>query len=137
MGKSNQHRRSASKWRRTATPILFLHGVGSDKSVWHPQLAHFAPQRRAIAIDYPGYGDSDARPDATRDDFASAALDALDALGIERAHICGLSLGGVVAIAMHHLAPDALRLADPRRQFRRPPRRRRRSTSARSTPAAP
>lgn len=85
------------------TPILFLHGVGSDKSVWWPQLAHFGARRRAIAIDYPGYGESAMRDGATRDDFAQAALDLLDALGIEKAHICGLSLGGVVAIAMHHL----------------------------------
>ena len=98
-----------------ALPILFLHGVGSDRSVWHPQLAHFGFTRRAIAIDYPGYGESEAREGATRDDFARAALATLDALGIDRAHICGLSLGGVVAIAMHALAPrrcESLILAD-------------------------
>jgi 3-oxoadipate enol-lactonase len=98
-----------------ATPILFLHGVGSDKSAWHPQLDHFSTCRRAIAIDYPGYGESDHCPDATRDDFARAALSTLDALGIDRAHICGLSLGGVIAIAMHAIAPDrcaSLILAD-------------------------
>ena len=89
----------------SAIPILFLHGVGSDKSVWHPQIAQFGATRRAIAIDYPGYGESDAAAHATRDDFARAALATLDALGIERAHVCGLSLGGVVAIAMHALAP--------------------------------
>ena len=43
---------------------------------------------------------------ATRDDFAAAILAAMDALGIERAHVCGLSLGGVVAIAMHAAAPE-------------------------------
>ena len=98
-----------------ATPILFLHGVGSDKSVWHPQLAHFGASRRAMAIDYPGYGESEQRDGATRDDFAGAALAVLDALHVERAHICGLSLGGVVAIAMHALAPGrcaSLVLAD-------------------------
>ena len=98
-----------------AVPILFLHGVGSDKSVWHPQLAHFGRSRRALAIDYPGYGESDARDGATRHDFARAALAALDALGIDQAHICGLSLGGVVAIAMHALAAErcaSLILAD-------------------------
>jgi 3-oxoadipate enol-lactonase len=97
------------------TPILFLHGVGSDKSVWHPQLAHFGATRRAVAIDYPGYGESEPDDDATRDDFARAALVTLDALGIGRAHVCGLSLGGVVAIAMHALAPErcaSLILAD-------------------------
>ncbi len=88
-----------------ALPIIFLHGVGSDKSVWAPQLAHFGQSRRAVAFDYPGYGDSQPAPAATRDDFATAILAAMDSLGIERAHICGLSLGGVIAIALHAAAP--------------------------------
>jgi len=98
-----------------AVPILFLHGVGSDKSVWAPQLAHFGARRPAIAFDYPGYGESLLRPGANRDDFAAAMFEALDALDIERAHICGLSLGGIVALAMHHRAPRrcaSLTLAD-------------------------
>lgn len=91
-----------------ATPIVFLHGVGSDKSVWHPQLAHFGKSRRTIAFDYPGYGDSDAAPQGTtRDDYARAILSAMRNLGVDRAHICGLSLGGVIAIALHHAAPEA------------------------------
>ena len=89
-----------------ATPILFLHGVGSDKSVWKPQLDHFGETRRAVAFDYPGYGESELVPDATRDDFAAAILAAMDALDIEQAHICGLSLGGVIALAMHAAAPQ-------------------------------
>jgi 3-oxoadipate enol-lactonase len=99
-----------------ATPIVFLHGVGSDKSVWHPQLAHFGQSRRAIAFDYPGYGESDSAPEGTtRDDYAAAILSAMDGLGFDKAHICGLSLGGVIAIAMHHAAPKrcvSLILAD-------------------------
>lgn len=99
-----------------ATPIIFLHGVGSDKSVWDPQLDQLGRSRRALAFDYPGYGDSDPAPEGTtRDDYAAAILGALDALGVERAHVCGLSLGGVVAIAMHASAPErcaSLILAD-------------------------
>lgn len=99
-----------------ATPIVFLHGVGSDKSVWHPQLAHLGASRRTIAFDYPGYGDSDPAPEGTtRDDYASAIISAMHELGVDGAHICGLSLGGVVAIAMHHSAPErcaSLILAD-------------------------
>jgi 3-oxoadipate enol-lactonase len=99
-----------------ATPIVFLHGVGSDKSVWHPQLAHFGRSRRAIAFDYPGYGDSDPAPEGmTRDDYAEAIHSAIHALDIDRAHICGLSLGGVVAIALCHAVPNhcaSLILAD-------------------------
>lgn len=86
-----------------AVPIIFLHGVGSDKSAWRPQLGHFGKTRRAVAFDYPGYGESDPAPEGTtRDDYASAVISAMHELGIDRAHICGLSLGGVVAIAMHH-----------------------------------
>ena len=98
-----------------ATPIVFLHGVGSDKSVWAPQLAHFGQSRRALAFDYPGYGESAPAPNAMLDDFALAMLAAMDSLGVERAHICGLSLGGVVAIALHAAAPSrvaSLILAD-------------------------
>jgi 3-oxoadipate enol-lactonase len=96
----------AAEGRGAGTAILFLHGVGSTKEVWRPQLDHFSKQRAAIAIDYPGYGESEFRAGATRDDFARAALAALEAKDIERAHVCGLSLGGVVAIAMHALAPE-------------------------------
>ncbi|HKX91038.1 MAG TPA: alpha/beta fold hydrolase [Sphingomicrobium sp.] len=93
----------------SATPIVFFHGVGSDKSVWRPQLDHFAAERRAVAFDYPGYGDSDPAPGGTtRDDYAAAILSAMTGLGVERAHLCGLSLGGVVAIAAHHAAPERI-----------------------------
>jgi 3-oxoadipate enol-lactonase len=99
-----------------ATPIVFLHGVGSDKSVWRPQLRFFGPARRAVAFDYPGYGESDPAPaGTTRDDYARAVIAGMDRLGIERAHVCGLSLGGVVAIALHHADPKrcaSLILAD-------------------------
>lgn len=100
----------------SADPIVFLHGVGSDKSVWHPQLDHFGRERRAVAFDYPGYGDSGpALEGTTRDDYASAIISAMHELGIDRAHICGLSLGGVIAIAIHYAAPErcaSLILAD-------------------------
>ena len=92
-----------------ATPIIFLHGVGSDRSVWRPQLEHFQRERRAVAFDYPGYGESDSAPEGTtRDDYATTILAAMTELGIGRAHICGLSLGGVVAIAMHHVWPKRI-----------------------------
>lgn len=105
----------ADNGTQAGAPILFLHGVGSGKSVWQPQLDHYRGVRPAIAIDCPGYGDSELVSGATRDDYARAALAVLDSLGHESAHVCGLSLGGVVAIAMHALAPGrclSLVLAD-------------------------
>ena len=92
-----------------ATPIVFLHGVGSDKSAWRPQIEHFRRERRAVAFDYPGYGESDSAPEGmTRDDYGTTILAAMTELGISRAHVCGLSLGGVVAIAMHHAWPKRI-----------------------------
>lgn len=96
-------------------PLVLLHGVGSTRRAWHPQLEHLASDRRTVALDLPGYGESDFRPNATRDDFARATLAGMTALGIERAHVCGLSLGGVVALAMHAAAGErcaSLILAD-------------------------
>jgi 3-oxoadipate enol-lactonase len=92
--------------KRDGLPIVFLHGVGSDKSVWRPQLDHFGKDRRAVAFDYPGYGESELIDGATRDGFAESILAAMDELAIERAHVCGLSLGGVIAIALHSAAPQ-------------------------------
>ena len=92
-------------------PLVFLHGVGSDKSAWLPQLVHFGSSRRTIALDYPGYGESEppsAGADAPHDCFAAVILAALDTLGVGRLHLCGLSLGGVVAIAIAHQAPARL-----------------------------
>jgi 3-oxoadipate enol-lactonase len=89
-------------------PLLFLHGVGSTRSVWRRQLDHFGRGRLTLAIDYPGYGESKFQPGATRRRLAEVALATLDCLQVERAHVCGLSLGGVVALALHALAPDRL-----------------------------
>jgi len=97
------------------TPLVLLHGVGSDKSVWAPQLARFGAKRRTVALDYPGYGESAFAPASTRDDLAAAMWAGVDELGIGVAHLCGLSLGGVVAIAMHSQQPErcaSLILAD-------------------------
>lgn len=84
-------------------PLLFLHGVGSDRGAWDAQLAAFGEERLTLALDMPGYGESEAR--VGDEGFAEAALALLDALGIARAHVCGLSLGGVVAIALAARAP--------------------------------
>ena len=107
IGIEDSGRRVVTEDEVAPTPIIFLHGVGSDKSVWRPQIEHFEQKRHAIAFDYPGYGESDpADSEADHDDFAAAILAAMDRHAIERAHICGLSLGGVVAIALHHAAAD-------------------------------
>lgn len=80
--------------------ILFLHGIGANRSHWDDQLVFFASHGyTAIAPDLRGYGDSDDY-DGPLDfirDFADDAVRTLDHFGIARAHIAGLSMGGRVA----------------------------------------
>lgn len=83
------------------TPIVFLHGVGSDKSVWNEQIDFFSNSRRAIAFDYAGYGESDLpKKRLTREEIAAFVLKAMDALEIEIVDVVGLSMGGVIALEM-------------------------------------
>jgi 3-oxoadipate enol-lactonase len=97
--------------RGDGAALVFLHGVGSDKSVWDRQLAFFSKQWRAVALDYPGYGESDLPVrDLDRPAIAGYVCGALDALGIAQAHVIGLSMGGVIALEIVRQQPHRLRL---------------------------
>ena len=88
--------------------VLFVHGSGMSGATWAPLLAHL-PDRRAIAIDLPGFGLSDAYSYAGRSlrRHAVAQLSStLDALDLARAPIVGTSLGGMWAICFALDRPD-------------------------------
>jgi pimeloyl-ACP methyl ester carboxylesterase len=77
-------------------PLVFLHGAGG--SAWAPGLSLLAERFRVIAPTHPGFGQSDDRPDWDRiEDYVYHYLDLLDALGLERVHLVGASLGGWMA----------------------------------------
>lgn len=78
--------------------ILFLHGLGSCGDDWVLQTPAFADAYRLIAPDLRGHGQS-SKPAGPYSAalFAADAAALLDALGVERAHVAGLSLGGLVA----------------------------------------
>lgn len=83
-------------------PILFVHGFGGDLENWMFNQAELAAERRTIALDLPGHGGSSKEPgEGGVPALADAVLTVLDALGVERAHLVGHSLGGAVAL---HLA---------------------------------
>jgi pimeloyl-ACP methyl ester carboxylesterase len=80
----------------TGPPALAVHGLGGTKGSFLPTVAALASRFRIIAVDLPGFGDSD-KPIGARYDarfFADAVVDLLDALALERAHLIGNSLGG-------------------------------------------
>jgi pimeloyl-ACP methyl ester carboxylesterase len=80
--------------------VLCLHGLGGTKASFLPTVAALADRYRVVAMDLPGFGDSDKPIGAPYDSrwFARSAFDALDALGVDRAHVAGNSMGGRVAI---------------------------------------
>ena len=97
------------------TPVVFLHAYPLDGSMWASQVDSLA-DRRTLAPDFPGFG---GRPpgEASMEGFAAAVLGDMDAAGIDRAVLVGLSMGGYVAFRLHAVRPDrvaALVLADTR-----------------------
>ncbi|MGC0390223.1 alpha/beta fold hydrolase [Bradyrhizobium sp. USDA 241] len=79
------------------TPILFLHEFAADYTNWEPQMRYFSRGHRCIAYSARGYTPSDV-PDGevyTYTHFYTDALAVLDHLGIERAHLVGLSISSL------------------------------------------
>lgn len=105
----------------SGSPIIFLHGVGSTRDVWDQQLLGLSDRFHCIAAEYRGYGDSDLPPLASlapgaddaqaisRQAFARDTFAVMDAAGIEGAHLCGCSLGGVVALECYALEQRRVR----------------------------
>jgi pimeloyl-ACP methyl ester carboxylesterase len=91
------------------SPIVLLHGGGADSATlsWSLTIEVLAQQHRVYAPDLPGYGDSD-RPDLayTTDYYLKFVRDLLDALGLARTNIAGLSMGGGLALALALNYPD-------------------------------
>lgn len=88
------------------TPVVFLHGVGSAKEGWRQQLETVVSSGfRFLAIDAPGYGGTPL-PDAPGfGPHIASVLDCLDGLNIEKAILCGHSLGGMTAQEVMAHAP--------------------------------
>lgn len=88
-------------------PVLLIHGLAGDHTAWDPQLAAWKSRHRVVAPDNRGAGASTQvdEPVATRD-MAQDMLALMDALGMERAHVVGRSMGGAIAQHMALLAPQ-------------------------------
>ncbi len=96
--------------------LVLIHGHPFDRSMWHKQTAEFGSQYRIIAPDLRGYGESETNDDKTTlDEFARDIAALLDDLKVESITLCGLSMGGQIALAFYQLFPQktlALILAD-------------------------
>jgi 3-oxoadipate enol-lactonase len=85
--------------------VVFLHGIGGNRTNWHDQLPHVARHFHAVAWDARGYGLSDDYEGPLEfDDFVADLVRLIDHFGAARAHLVGLSMGGRIAQAFypHH-----------------------------------
>jgi pimeloyl-ACP methyl ester carboxylesterase len=80
--------------------VVFLHGFPHDRTLWAPQVAALSGRARCLALDLRGFGGSAAVPPFSMDRYADDVACVLDAAGVGRAVIVGLSMGGYVAFAM-------------------------------------
>lgn len=104
----------------TGRPVVLIHGYPFNRSLWTEQIAALSTTYRVIAPDLRGFGESDASPGtATMNRMAQDVALLLDHLSVPRATICGLSMGGYVALAFYKQLSSRVRaliLADTRAQ---------------------
>lgn len=85
----------------TGTPMVFVHEFGGDHRSWEPQLRHFARRHRCVTFGARGYPPSDVPASVAAYSQRRAVQDIvaiMDAAGIDRAHVVGLSMGGFAAL---------------------------------------
>lgn len=85
----------------TGDAVVLLHGLGSSTRDWEPQVAELSKHFRVVSLDLRGHGRSDKSTGPYS--IAGFAVDVaalVDHLGIAPAHICGISLGGMVAFQL-------------------------------------
>lgn len=84
-------------------PLVLVHGIGSRRGVWKPVVPLLTAERDVLCVDLPGFGESPVLPDGekpTVEALARAVRDWWTALGLERPHVAGNSLGGGIALEL-------------------------------------
>jgi pimeloyl-ACP methyl ester carboxylesterase len=104
-------------------PLVLLHGIGLSRRAWDPVVPALAEHFDVLAIDLPGFGESEPMPpevEPTPAALAASVADLLDDLGVGAPHLVGNSLGGWVALEYAHIRPTAsLTLLSPAGLWRR------------------
>ncbi|MBS4027425.1 MAG: alpha/beta hydrolase [Ignavibacteriales bacterium] len=91
----------------TALPIVFIHGFPFSSLMWRPQEEYFFENYRVITYDIRGHGDSDFGDlQYTIEYFVDDLLALLDFLKLKQAVICGLSMGGYIALRAYERFPE-------------------------------
>jgi pimeloyl-ACP methyl ester carboxylesterase len=88
------------------TPVICLHGIGGNTASFAPQLSALSADSGVICVNLPGYGASKPLEQVTFPNLAAQVIALMDALGIKRAHLCGQSIGGMIALEAAILYAD-------------------------------
>jgi 3-oxoadipate enol-lactonase len=102
--------------RRAGPPLVFINSLGTDFRIWNEVAEVLAPDFRIVTYDKRGHGLSESGPD--KNDMADYARDLaalLDQVGVGRATIAGLSIGGLIAQELYRQHPQSRRGARPLR----------------------
>jgi pimeloyl-ACP methyl ester carboxylesterase len=101
--------------------IVFIHGLGEYLESWKNQTQYFSKNFKTIALDLRGHGKSSVpKKKIEISDFASDVKGLLDHLGVKKANLCGLSMGGLVVLEFYKRNPEycsTLILVASRHQF--------------------
>ena len=90
-------------------PLLLVHGFPLDRTIWRHQADGLQDDARLIVPDLRGFGESRAAAGVvTMDEYAADLEVVLDWLGLERVVVCGLSMGGYVALALLARSPGRI-----------------------------
>lgn len=90
-------------------PVVFVHGFPLRRGIWATQVDALSDRTRCIVPDLRGFGESPAAPPFSMDQYADDVVALLDHLQVERAVICGLSMGGYIAFALWRRHPGRVR----------------------------
>ena len=83
----------------SSIPVVFIHGFPFDKTMWEAQRDYFKMAHRVIVYDIQGFGRSTCHlEEASMDIFADDLIHLMDALNVKNAIVCGLSMGGFIAL---------------------------------------
>lgn len=91
-------------------PLIFLHGIGGNRTNWRDQMPAFSQHFHTMSWDARGYGSSDDyEGDLDFSDYSHDLKRVLDHFGIDKIHICGLSMGGRIAMDFVRFYPTRVR----------------------------
>jgi pimeloyl-ACP methyl ester carboxylesterase len=90
----------------SGSPVLLLHGFASSIYTWKDVLPALARDHDVVALDFPGFGESEQPSDLDGSRFPSLVLELLDQVGIQDTAIVGSSMGGATAVAVAATHPD-------------------------------